>query len=502
MDENMSLDFFQRNEIEVTKRICKIMLWLTLAFPVLFLCSAIGIFKITFVELIPITIGGVICTLSPMILQKCKVKVGFLKYYCIITLALTIALMATNFHLGIYLTYPLAVAMSCMYFDKKFTQKTAVIGFIAMVVAMYFRSGGADLSNGDSRMRWFVAYTLGYTIEYIAMSAVFISTANHARKLLEKINTTENIEEVLNNCEAASDSLSTVVEKLSDTIKKTIDNNSQISAEADKTIESCQDNLDHVKLTGESIDNMAGVMNQISDRASEMRSISEESYTTTENYIKVMDDAVSSINEIGESSEVIKSRIEDVNECTAQIDELARSISSIASRTNILSLNASIEAARAGEQGKGFAVVAAQVGQLATQSQQATQNINAQISQMIMNVEAAMASVKQNNASVEAGIAEIKKAREEAEKILKLQSQTTIKVKEVEDNLVNSIEYQKKVVDMAQSMNDATNKTLDQAKIIQGAVSDQTTMESEMEEAFKEVNAISNKLLEISKSRG
>ena len=70
----------------------------------------------------------------------------------------------------------------------------------------------------------------------------------------------------------------------------------------------------------------------------------------------------------------------NINQSSAQIGTIIKTIEDIAFQTNILALNASVEAARAGDEGKGFSVVADEVRDLAAKSAGAAQNTTGLIS--------------------------------------------------------------------------------------------------------------------------
>ena len=78
-----------------------------------------------------------------------------------------------------------------------------------------------------------------------------------------------------------------------------------------------------------------------------------------------------------------------------KINKITEVIEKIANKTNLLSLNAAIEAARAGEHGKGFSVVAEEVGKLAANSAESSQEIAQLVQQAVTETAKAVATVKE-----------------------------------------------------------------------------------------------------------
>ncbi len=433
----------------------------------------------------------------PTALKHFNISVQALKYISIISLSLVIALMGSNSNIGIYITYILALAISCMYFDAKFTKNMAILGYLCLVVAVFFRSHNVTLSEGDTAMNWFRGYVMGFTIEYIALSAVCISISKATRTLLESVQDKDKLQAVLDNCDDASGNLVDSVNQLHDALEQSRTGNAVVTDFAKQTMDDCRSNQEYVHDTVEEIQKMADSIDMIITKTNNMKEVATQTYESTHSYIQVMDDAVSSMDVISQSTDETLQTIQILENRVQHIEELTNTIIAIANQTSLLSLNASIEAARAGENGKGFAVVAEEVRKLAEQSHDAVGSITNHVEGIRQSVADASTSILKGSQSVETGLEKIRVARTEAENLGNIQKTSLQTAEDIFGSSQETKNSVNGVVEKSEHMTTLMEHSSEMVSDIRKRLDTQESLLQDMDRVFYQVSDVSGQLKEI-----
>lgn len=105
----------------------------------------------------------------------------------------------------------------------------------------------------------------------------------------------------------------------------------------------------------------------------------EGALSHSKNDMEQMDGQMQSVQEMVGNTETV---FNELRQQIGEISQVTEHMTSIASSTKMLALNASIEAARAGEAGAGFAIVASKVQELAVDSSSCSEQVNKVVSDM------------------------------------------------------------------------------------------------------------------------
>ncbi len=193
-------------------------------------------------------------------------------------------------------------------------------------------------------------------------------------------------------------SVNSSIELLSTTVSQIADGSEQVSISAVQLSDSAQslasgasEQAASLEETSSSITEVESQTKSNSDNATQAQQLTNQTLETVDNSNRQMEEMLSSMGEIQQTSV-------DVNKIIKVIDE-------IAFQTNLLALNAAVEAARAGKYGKGFAVVAEEVRSLAARSADAAKNTTELIENSVKQVENGVANADKTAAMLK-GVSE------------------------------------------------------------------------------------------------
>ncbi len=170
-----------------------------------------------------------------------------------------------------------------------------------------------------------------------------------------------------------SDMLNQTLSQISVAADQVATGSDQVASGAQALAQGATEQASSVEELSATINEVSSQVIKTAESAASAKQISIESSNATEHGKAKMQQMITSMNEISDTSR--------------EIGKIIKVIDDIAFQTNILALNAAVEAARAGSSGKGFAVVADEVRNLAGKSAESAKTTATLIDKSIKAVE-------------------------------------------------------------------------------------------------------------------
>jgi twitching motility protein PilJ len=227
---------------------------------------------------------------------------------------------------------------------------------------------------------------------------------------------------------------------------------------------------EELAVTVNSVQMMTASIKRVAESARESEEVARTASSTALRGGEAVERTVAGIQEIRETVAESTRKVKRLAESSQQISQIVSVISQIASRTNLLALNASIEAARAGESGKGFAIVADEVRQLADRSAKALKEIEHIVLQIQSETGSVMAAMEQGTQQVIAGTKLAEQAKRSLDDIIQVSNRIDALVRSITSDTIEQRETSKAVTEVMQSVEIQAQSTSQEAQKVSSSL--------------------------------
>ncbi len=227
---------------------------------------------------------------------------------------------------------------------------------------------------------------------------------------------------------------------------------------------------EELAVTLNSVQLMTESIQRVAENAREAEEVAHSSSLTALKGGEAVERTVGGILQIRETVSETARKVKRLAEASQEISKIVAVISQIASRTNLLALNASIQAARAGEAGRGFAIVADEVRQLADRSAKSLKDIE----QIVLQIQSETGSVM---TAMEEGIQQVidvtdksEQSKRALEDIIEVSNRINSLVRSITADTVRQQENSSSVAQVMQSIELTAQETSQESQRVAGSL--------------------------------
>ena len=238
---------------------------------------------------------------------------------------------------------------------------------------------------------------------------------------------------------------------------------------------------EELAVTLNSVQVLTDAIQRVAESAREAESVARSASDTAQKGGEAVERTVAGILEIRQTVAETTRKVKRLAESSQEISKIVALISQIASRTNMLALNASIEAARAGEAGRGFAIVADEVRQLADRVAKALKEIEQIVRQIQSDTGSVMTAMEEGTQQVIQGTKLAEQAKRSLEDIVQVSNRIDALVGSITADTVQQTETSRAVAAVVQSVELTAQEPSREAQRVSGSLQNLVQVAGELQ---------------------